>query len=628
MQLHRSVTRPLCSKSPLQPQQEWRSMPFFLEACHVTFSPEPPRVVSDVLDCLHVEFDDLPPEEIPDLEETRHSLFGPSDGEEEEAGQKQEGRDDVATAIAAAKEQQGGEETSEEEEHDEWTLSSAARERSETSPACRTPRRTGTGWAPRSGLLPPSSSESSRASSIERPQVLQEAEQQSQSEGTQQQEGKRAAADVFLRLVADAPSIQLTTVDDAPPTYSQDEREDQKHLARAGGRSVSLPLHSSSARKSLSSGPMLPGTGCLRSASAYSAASSKSRGSTSSSFGSRFFRRFSVDEGPPPSGYTEETLPTPRELLSHSSAELASDMHVLSPTEAAGEETHDDPDIHIVVSGISVDVEKMLNRHRSADHGPPPRGFFVCETPSAKELLSLHLDMNLEEGAEEDTVSAREGGTPEEDESEAEEADEAEAEAEGDEEADETLEQQELLEAQRQQQPKMPKQQQLPRGRRSKEKRAQKKYADQDEEERAQRMKLIASAGESARSREAAAAAQRTAEAQRRKKERHEWKSMLHHMQGEEPPPAAADFAERLSQLDLLTANPTPEDSIIAAVPMVAPFSALQASSASWLGPFFSCKLRLSPARLSLPHTHTPSDTSSWQFSLKPCVVQRSRGKT
>ena len=100
----------------------------------------------------HVDFDGLPPEEIPDLEETRHSLFGASDDESEGEGQQQQ-----------------------QEERDNWSAGGGAPE----APPRASPRRCGTGWAPRGGGplgVPPSSSGSSRSSSIEKPQVLREAE--------------------------------------------------------------------------------------------------------------------------------------------------------------------------------------------------------------------------------------------------------------------------------------------------------------------------------------------------------------------------------------------------------------------------------------------------------------------
>ncbi|KAI1612948.1 translation factor [Exophiala viscosa] len=142
-----------------------------------------------------------------------------------------------------------------------------------------------------------------------------------------------------------------------------------------------------------------------------------------------------------------------------------------------------------------------------------------------------------------------------------------------------------------------PKQQQLARGKRSKAKKAQKKYAEQDEEDRALAMELLGSARGQERKKaveEDKAAREAKAQADReRRKAQHAKAAEKERMRHERLEKAAADgntdlaeddeqSKEQLEQerrelldIDRLVPRPQPGDELIAAIPMVAPWTAM-----------------------------------------------------
>ncbi|KIV83246.1 hypothetical protein PV11_05291 [Exophiala sideris] len=142
-----------------------------------------------------------------------------------------------------------------------------------------------------------------------------------------------------------------------------------------------------------------------------------------------------------------------------------------------------------------------------------------------------------------------------------------------------------------------PKQQQLSRGKRSKAKRAQKKYAEQDEEDRALAMELLGSARGQERKKaveDDKAAREAKAQADReRRKAQHAKAAEKERLRHERLEKAAADgntdlaeddeqSKEQLEQerlellnIDRLVPFPQPGDELIAAVPIVAPWTAM-----------------------------------------------------
>ncbi|KAF7457305.1 Nuclear export mediator factor Nemf [Cryptosporidium felis] len=148
-------------------------------------------------------------------------------------------------------------------------------------------------------------------------------------------------------------------------------------------------------------------------------------------------RRSSVDEGPPPVGFSTSTLPTPAELLSHkvefpvlfsssSSEEVIESNKILSnklkesSTESGAKFETNTPKKNCVDDqeqlSIKAELEKCTKdanthekfndklrenyRRRSIDGGPTPRGFIPDHVPSARELLQKirfdPVDLELE----------------------------------------------------------------------------------------------------------------------------------------------------------------------------------------------------------------------------------------
>ncbi|OII75343.1 uncharacterized protein cubi_01864 [Cryptosporidium ubiquitum] len=150
-------------------------------------------------------------------------------------------------------------------------------------------------------------------------------------------------------------------------------------------------------------------------------------------------RRSSVDEGPPPVGFSASTLPTPAELLSHkvefpvafsssSSEEILDNTSCTNKINKDNSETDNNKNAN---SGSNFDWMKSLDsspsqrnfdgensindvdahdkfnnklrenyRRRSIDGGPTPRGFIPDHVPSARELLQKirfdPVDLELE----------------------------------------------------------------------------------------------------------------------------------------------------------------------------------------------------------------------------------------
>ncbi|KAH7647498.1 hypothetical protein FG379_000714 [Cryptosporidium bovis] len=150
-------------------------------------------------------------------------------------------------------------------------------------------------------------------------------------------------------------------------------------------------------------------------------------------------RRSSVDEGPPPSGFSVSTLPTPAELLSHKvefpttmSSSSEETIEYSSLNNLSKEQTSFNLGLKIDVSRESdkwiksldsspsqrgllktenqanlTDSHDIFNhkvrenyRRRSIDGGPTPRGFIPDHVPSARELLQKirfdPVDLELE----------------------------------------------------------------------------------------------------------------------------------------------------------------------------------------------------------------------------------------
>ena len=140
--------------------------------------------------------------------------------------------------------------------------------------------------------------------------------------------------------------------------------------------------------------------------------------------------------------------------------------------------------------------------------------------------------------------------------------------------------------------PSKPKQMPIPRGKRTKAKKAAKKYADQDEEDRALAMQLLGSAKAAEKKetaslekagREAKLAAdkerrraqhQRAAQAERIRQEKlAAGEGLAESLEQDEE--VAEQERRELANLDALVGTPMPGDEIVAAVPVVGPWSAL-----------------------------------------------------
>ncbi|KEP63859.1 UNVERIFIED_CONTAM: signal peptidase [Hammondia hammondi] len=314
--------------------------------CHVTFSPDPPKVAEKTIGALHVDFDGLPPEVIPRRAEPASLLLVQIEEELREARGEEDATGDEARVP--------------------WAL-----------------RRRATGWA---SWQPPEAEE-------EGTQAESDRDTRSRFRAEEEIGGARRASSRI--------SPQARAGDRAPSVLVGDE-EAKTELASSGssvsaekGRTQSPSCGAPGGEREFLAVEHLSRTGACKAKGAKrgagkresekrrsrSVCSERSAASTHSLTPAG--RRMSVDEGPPPDGFTEETLPTPRELLSHSSI----DFQNSGGDEA--EESVDDQEIHIIVRRLSIKEEKELFRCRSADHGPTPKGFSSGDVPSAKDLLTL-----------------------------------------------------------------------------------------------------------------------------------------------------------------------------------------------------------------------------------------------
>ncbi|PFH37131.1 signal peptidase [Besnoitia besnoiti] len=648
--------------------------------CHVTFSPDPPKVVEKTITALHVEFDGLPPEVIP-----RH--------------------DDPAGPLLVQIEEEMRAELEDDADRD-------------TPPALRVDRGNDDDEAVRphtplrrrlTGFV-----HNWRAASDEDDEILatlRSARRRSSEDASGEEGGppsRRSSPELSPAEPLDSrpPSLLLTRPGEAETAAVIDlcasgirtPVSTAEADAKGSPRAKRGPKDRESFAVSSRSGSSLGGEGGARtkrqeswrrSPSAYSERSIVSTHSLTS-LGSRFSRRVSVDEGPPPDGFTEETLPTPRELLSHSSVDLQQ-----SGVDDEGD-SGDEREIHIIVRRLSIKQEKELVRCRSADHGPTPKGFSSADVPSAKELLTLQqylsdklaspdqlhseddgttsagtrrsrravsegsvplfaeeprarrtegrskedeevfLDACTGEAAteteedakgeeeeetsqseDEDDTSEEEGtddavkeepskGEEEEEEEESGEKEEEEREEEEEATGEGVVQKKRVSAAERRRmkkkreleegedkqkdegegkknKPKGPRMQPVPRGKRGKLAKMKKKYPDQDEEERKFKMSLIGAEEIKTGGKESAppaggvdaspSAPKKTPgrKAAQLREERRELKEIF----DEEDPGVDEKLAEQCSQIDLLTAAPLPEDALLCAVPVTAPYSAM-----------------------------------------------------
>ncbi|KFG62319.1 signal peptidase [Toxoplasma gondii RUB] len=318
--------------------------------CHVTFSPDPPKVAEKTISALHVDFDGLPPEVIPRRAEPASLLLVQIEEELREA--------------------RGEEDATGDEDRVPWAL-----------------RRRATGWA---AWQPPEAEE-------EGTQAESDGDTCSRFRADEEIGGGTRGASRRLSPPAHggdrAPSVLVggeeakTELASSSSSGSAEKGQTQSPSGGApGGERDFLAVEDLSRTGADKAAGGKRGAGKLENARrSPSVCSERSATSTHSltPAGSRISRRMSVDEGPPPDGFTEETLPTPRELLSHSSI----DFQHSGGDEA--EESVDDQEIHIIVRRLSIKEEKELFRCRSADHGPTPKGFCSGDVPSAKDLLTL-----------------------------------------------------------------------------------------------------------------------------------------------------------------------------------------------------------------------------------------------
>ncbi|CEM39049.1 unnamed protein product [Vitrella brassicaformis CCMP3155] len=350
-----------------------------------------------------------------------------------------------------------------------------------------------------------------------------------------------------------------------PPRFSSDSLPSAKELL---SRPIDIRIGS---RQSAGAGgggakdgrPPLPPL--KRHATADASTSSAIKGGgVSGSFARRHGgqRRLSADGGPLPPGYSLNTLPSVRQLLSHSSLALIEEEEGGTP---AAPSLPPEPG-----DGGQDDVDAQDRQQEAGEEGG--------EEEAGKKRLSIAERKRLKKKGKATAPSGESSPPPDERPS-----------------STESLEKPSTgaaagASARRPSPPSdgggVP---QVPRGQRYKLKKIKDKYADQDEEERELRMQLMGSkakqrkkGGKGDKDADKEAEISKAAEARAkqdhyaREKERQEKREVRALLQEEDEAVLEQQMAERLSEIDALTGCPLEQDTVLFAIPMVAPFSAIQ----------------------------------------------------